>query len=114
MGAAPGYVAAAALREFCTAVFQGLGLPGAEAFLVGACLVRANLRGLDSHGVPRIPIYAKRLRLGLVNPRPTLAVKAAAPAAVHVDGDDGMGMVVGTEAMAHAVRLARTTGVGLS
>ena len=64
-------------------------------------------------GSPAFPIYAKRLRLGLVNPRPTLAVNRVAPSAAHLDGDDGMGMVVGTEAMEGAIALARETGVGL-
>jgi LDH2 family malate/lactate/ureidoglycolate dehydrogenase len=80
---------------------------------VADCLVQANLRGLDSHGVARIPIYAKRLRLGLVNPRPTLALTRVAPSAAHLDGEDGMGMVAGTKAMEAAIALARDTGVGL-
>jgi L-2-hydroxycarboxylate dehydrogenase (NAD+) len=80
---------------------------------VADCLVKANLRGLDSHGVMRIPIYAKRLRLGLVNPRPGLALNRVAPSAAHLDGDDGMGMVVGARAMAEAVAIARETGIGM-
>lgn len=107
------YITASALREFSAATFERLGLPQAHAFIVGDCLVKANLRGLDSHGVARIPIYAKRLRLGLVNPRPTLTVHQVAPSAASLDGEDGMGMVVGTTAMEGAVRLARNTGVGL-
>jgi LDH2 family malate/lactate/ureidoglycolate dehydrogenase len=58
------------LCQFAAAIFERLGLPGPGAAVVADCLVQANLRGLDSHGVARIPIYAKRLRLGLVNPRP--------------------------------------------
>jgi L-2-hydroxycarboxylate dehydrogenase (NAD+) len=107
------YITSSALREFTVAIFERLGLPEPHAFIVADCLVKANLRGLDSHGVARIPIYAKRLRLGLVNPRPTLAVNQVAPSAASLDGEDGMGMVVGTKAMEVAVALARATGVGL-
>jgi L-2-hydroxycarboxylate dehydrogenase (NAD+) len=107
------YVSAEALREFAAAIFARLGLPGPDAAIVADCLVLANLRGLDSHGVARIPIYAKRLRLGLVNPTPRLACAQVAPSAAELDGDDGMGMVVGTEAMARAIALAREAGVGL-
>jgi LDH2 family malate/lactate/ureidoglycolate dehydrogenase len=113
MAAGVRYAAASALQIFSAAVFECLGLPRADAAVVADCLVKANLRGLDSHGVARIPIYAKRLRLGLVNPRPTLALTQVAPSAAHLDGDDGMGMVVGTRAMGKAVALARETGVGL-
>jgi LDH2 family malate/lactate/ureidoglycolate dehydrogenase len=90
-----------------------LGLPGPHALIVADCLVKANLRGLDSHGVARIPIYAKRLRLGLVNPCPTLALNRVAPSAAHLDGDDGMGMVVGTKAVKEAIAIAQETGIGL-
>jgi L-2-hydroxycarboxylate dehydrogenase (NAD+) len=107
------YVTAPALRDFGARVFERLGLPGPHALIVADCLVKANLRGLDSHGVTRIPIYAKRLRLGLVNPQPTLPVSRVAPSAAHLDGEDGMGMVAGTKAMEAAIALARDAGVGL-
>jgi LDH2 family malate/lactate/ureidoglycolate dehydrogenase len=107
------YITAFALQEFSAAIFEQLGLPEPHALIVADSLVRANLRGLDSHGVARIPIYAKRLRLGLVNPRPRLTVNQVAPSAARLDGEDGMGMVVGTKAMEAAIALARDTGVGL-
>jgi LDH2 family malate/lactate/ureidoglycolate dehydrogenase len=113
MASSVSYVTDSALRDFTAAVFERLGLPGPHAFIVADCLLKANLRGLDSHGVARIPIYAKRLRLGLVNPRPTLTVNQVAPSAASLDGEDGMGMVVGTMAMEAAIALARDTGVGL-
>jgi LDH2 family malate/lactate/ureidoglycolate dehydrogenase len=113
MTVSAGHIAAARLREFGRTIFERLGLPGPDADVVADCLVQANVRGLDSHGVVRIPIYAKRLRLGLVNPRPTIAVKRVAPSAAHCDGDDGMGMIVGTQAMKEAIALAQGAGVGL-
>ncbi len=113
MASAAQYSTASSLRDFSAAVFERLGLPQTHALTVADCLVKANLRGLDSHGVARIPIYAKRLRLGLVNPRPTLTVNQVAQSAASLDGEDGMGMVVGTKAMEAAIALARNTGVGL-
>jgi LDH2 family malate/lactate/ureidoglycolate dehydrogenase len=113
MAFAAQYAKDSALRDFSATIFERLGLPQAHAYIAAECLVKANLRGLDSHGVVRIPIYAKRLRLGLVNPRPTLAVDQVAPSAAWLDGEDGMGMVVGTKAMEAAITLARNTGVGL-
>ncbi len=103
-----------ALTRFSTGVFERLGLPSNEAAIVSECLVKADLRGLGSHGVARIPLYAKRLRLKLVNPSPGIHVKRVAAAAARVDGDDGMGMVVGTRAMTEAMAIARENGVGLS
>lgn len=107
------YLPASALLQFGTSIFERLGLTQPHAATVAECLVKANLRGLDSHGVMRIPIYAKRLRLGLVNPRPSLALSRVAASAALLDGDDGMGMVVGTRAMGEAVAIARETGIGM-
>lgn len=114
MTQAEGYVTAAALKAFSIAVFRQQGLSPADAAIVSDCLVKANLRGLDSHGVSRIPIYVKRLNLKLVNPTPAIRVDRVAQSAAAVDGDDGMGMVVATRAMAEAIDLSRETGVGLA
>jgi len=108
------YISPSALRTFASKIFERLGLSSEDASLVSDCLVKANLRGVDSHGVSRIPIYAKRLRLGLVNPRPNIRVTRVAPAASLVDGDDGMGMIVGTRAMSEAIAIAKESGVGLT
>ncbi len=114
MTEAVGYVSATALKQFSTEIFMRLGLAQQDAAVVSDCLVEANLRGLDSHGVSRIPIYAKRLRLKLVKARPDIRVERTAHSAAAVDGDDGMGMVVATRAMAEAMAMARESGVGLA
>ncbi|RJQ62644.1 MAG: Ldh family oxidoreductase [Desulfobacteraceae bacterium] len=103
-----------ALTDFAQGIFRKLGLPPEDAATTAECLVKADLRGLGSHGVSRIPLYAERLRLKLVNAKPHIRIRSVAPAAAHVDGDDGMGMVVGSRAMASALSLAETAGVGLA
>ena len=107
------YVLARDLRRFTTQVFTRHGLPAGDARQIGNDLVEANLRGIDSHGVVRIPIYAERLRRKTVNPRPDIRVERMTAVAAHVDGDDGMGFVVGRRAMAEAIALAQQAGVGL-
>lgn len=82
------------LEEYCAHVLAAAGLPDEDALLVAASLVDANLRGVDSHGVSRIPIYVKRLQLGLVNTSPNVRVVSEAGGALVVDGDNGMGQVV--------------------
>jgi LDH2 family malate/lactate/ureidoglycolate dehydrogenase len=102
-----------AIDAVVTRIFEGHGLPTADAARVSEGLLYADLRGVASHGVSRIPIYTKRLREKLVNPRPSLAVEAPLPAVARVDGDDGMGFVVATKAMNEAIRRATDFGVGL-
>jgi LDH2 family malate/lactate/ureidoglycolate dehydrogenase len=77
-------------------------------------LVEADLRGLSSHGVNRVPIYTRRLREKLVNPRPALRVESPTPATAKVHGDNGMGFVVGSRAMDEAIARARQVGIGLA
>jgi L-2-hydroxycarboxylate dehydrogenase (NAD+) len=96
-----------------TAIFAGYGLSPEDAGCVAECLLEADLRGLASHGVSRIPIYTRRLRLKLVNPKPDLKLTAIAPAAAHLDGGNGMGFVVARRAMAEAVERARACGIGM-
>jgi LDH2 family malate/lactate/ureidoglycolate dehydrogenase len=96
-----------------SAIFAGHGLPSEDAAQVADCLLEADLRGLASHGVSRIPIYTRRLRLKLVNPKPDLMLTPLARAAAHLDGGNGMGFVVATRAMAEAVERARDCGIGM-
>ncbi|MBN8958483.1 MAG: Ldh family oxidoreductase [Rhizobiales bacterium] len=106
-------VEAGMLRRFVGDLFVAAGLPEEGAMQVAACLVRANLRGVDTHGVFRVPTYLKRIRQGLNNRHPNIVVSQVAHAASQVDGDNGMGAVVGTRAMAEAIRLACETGTGV-
>ncbi len=113
LGAAGVRVQVSALHEFTRRLFEALGLPAADAEIVADVLVRAEARGITSHGVMRIPIYVERLRLGLVNPRPRLTVvHTSGPIAV-ADGDNGPGPVLALRGMEEAIRRAQTYGVGV-
>lgn len=102
-----------ALETFAAAVFDKAGLGAGDAAIIGADLVKANLRGLDSHGVSRMPMYLDRLRQGLVNPRPDIRVEQVAGAVASVDGDNAMGFLPAHIAMDEAMRLAEGAGIGL-
>ncbi len=102
------------LVAFGSAVFEARGLPPEDATTVARDLVAADLRGLASHGVARIPIYCRRLRAKAINPRPQLRVERPAAAVAAIDGDDGIGFVVGHRAMDEAIALARQCGIGMA
>jgi LDH2 family malate/lactate/ureidoglycolate dehydrogenase len=87
-------------------------VPAADAAAVAQCLVSADLRGVDTHGLCRLPGYLDRLRRGLINPRPALEPKRVTPVAAALDGQDGFGFVVGTRAMQEAIAVAREYGIG--
>jgi LDH2 family malate/lactate/ureidoglycolate dehydrogenase len=102
------------LYDFAYRVLQRLDVPDDDARAVAGCLIKADLRGVDSHGMVRLPVYARRVEIGAVKARPDVRVLPAAGAVALVDGDNGLGPVVGTRAMAAAIARARAQGVGVA
>lgn len=98
------------LEAFASRCFQACGMASEDATLVAASLVLADLRGVASHGVTRVPVYAERLRRGVVNARARPAVMADAGALLLVDGDNGAGAVVSHFANGLAMQRAREFG----
>lgn len=92
-------------------IFAALGTPEADARWVATLLVRANLRGHDSHGVIRIPQYVGAIRRREANPKPTIRVVAETATTARVDGDLGLGQVVARRATEVAVDKTRAQGL---
>lgn len=105
---------AARLEAAVAGIFAGLDVPAQDAATVAHYLVLADLRGVGTHGISRIPVYADRLRRGLVRARPDIRVTHPMPAAAHVDGDDGLGFVVARRAMQEAIAAAERCGIGMA
>jgi LDH2 family malate/lactate/ureidoglycolate dehydrogenase len=99
------------LRAWVARCFERADLPPADAAVAADALVAANLRGIDSHGVLQMPLKVRRVRLGAMKARPNIRAERGGPAAVLVDGDNGVGMVVGAWAMRLALERARETGI---
>src|SRR5215510_1211524 len=100
------------IRSFCCSVLEKLTVPREDALEVSDCLLQADLRGVDSHGIIRLPVYAGRIRKGVVNPRPKPHIISVHAAAALLDGDNGLGAVVGSRAMENALELAASSGIG--
>ncbi|MCJ2074041.1 Ldh family oxidoreductase [Methylobacterium sp. J-030] len=103
---------AAQVQDFVARLFEQQKVPPADAGRVAECLVQADLRGVSSHGVGRVPIYIDRLRRGLVNALPTMTVERPATVTARVDGDNALGFLVGTRSMQIAIDMAREHGMG--
>ena len=101
-----------ALREFSTRVFRACGVPEEDAALAAGVLASADLRGIDTHGVARLPQYHEMLELGRINPRPEIRVVRESPSTATVDGDNGLGLVVGPRANLLAMEKADAVGTG--
>jgi L-2-hydroxycarboxylate dehydrogenase (NAD+) len=105
-------VSAIVLAAFVQRVLAAAGLPAKDAAQVAELMVEADLRGSDTHGVIRLPLYVRRLKAGGVNKQPSIRVIQDRPSAALVDGDNGMGHLVMRFAAQTAIEKARRTGVG--
>jgi LDH2 family malate/lactate/ureidoglycolate dehydrogenase len=85
-----------------------------EALLLADSLVHADLRGIHSHGVLRVPDYVKKLTRDGVNPRGRPKVVSDNGAAIVVDADNAMGQIAGRLAMDTAIERARKVNVALA
>src|SRR5437762_9097005 len=74
-------------------------------------LVRANLRGHDSHGVLRVPQYCAALKSGHLTPTPKIQLAVDTPTIAVLDGDHGFGQVVARRGTALAIERGRTHGL---
>ncbi|MCC7366844.1 MAG: Ldh family oxidoreductase [Chloroflexi bacterium] len=99
------------LLAVVAAVFAACGMAEDDAGLLADSLVQADLRGVHSHGVLRVPEYVKKLRHDGVDPCGRPAVVRDAGAALVVDGRNSIGQIGSAFAMRAAIERARTTGV---
>ena len=95
----PFYATVEAAEAFGRRLLLALGLPEQDANTVASCLVRADLRGVDTHGLQYLPHYLERVRRGLINPKPELKVERVTPMVAALDGQNGFGFVVGKRAI---------------
>ena len=101
------------LVDLATRLMKTSGMKEESAAVIANDLVAADMRGLYSHGVSRIPMYLKRIETNCVKPNPDIKVEQVATAALRVNGDDGMGFLVAHKAIEEGIKLAEKTGVAL-
>jgi LDH2 family malate/lactate/ureidoglycolate dehydrogenase len=94
-------------------VLARVGVPPADARTVTDTLVEADLRGVHSHGVMRLPNYVKRIQAGLVSATASLEITTQGAAFAQMDAHNSLGQVAGVAAIDLAVHKAREAGVGV-
>ena len=100
------------LAAFVIRALAAAGLSKQDAEIVAGLMVEADLRGSDTHGVIRLPLYVRRIRAGGVNAKPNIRVVSDRPSAALIDGDNAMGHLVMRRATHLAIEKAKATGVG--
>ena len=101
------------LHEFAKSILIGNGVPEPSAETTARCLLAADLRGIDTHGVNRIPSYMERVRQGVLDPAAVPTLHPITPVVAQVDGHNSFGFLSATMAMDHAITVAQTYGIGM-
>lgn len=98
------------LRQFTTEVFTHCGVPEQDARQAADVLCTADEWGIKSHGVARLRSYYEMLSLGHINHQATPRIVRESPSVAVLDGDNGLGLVVGPQANGIAMQKAVETG----
>lgn len=99
---------------FVSELFTKAGMSRENAEWYAVTIANSNLRGIDSHGILRVPVYFERMLCGAINPTPTLRETEAAPALRLLDADGTAGCIAGKRAMELAIENAKRYGVGVT
>ena len=100
------------LKDFSAKVFKYFKVPESDAIQAAEVLAKSDLRGIDSHGVARLHTYFDLLTMGKINPKPNIKIVREKFSVATVDGDNGLGLVVGPKANEIAMEKAERYGSG--
>ena len=100
------------LKKLCIAILEASGTPEDEAEVVSDIVIRANLRGIDSHGVRNIPRYIKEIRSGDIHPGASIKVVKETATTALWDVNNAFGFVAGKKAMEKAIDKAGKHWIG--
>ena len=99
-----------------TALYKGiaqkLGAPPEEAMIFARCMARADLRGMFTQGAAMIPYSVMLIEERIANFGVPFNILKDESGMALVDGGHGVGAVVATRAMDHAIGKARQAGAG--
>lgn len=102
-----------AMEQYALDILRGVGVSQENAATLAAALIHADLQGIQTHGMSRLPIYAARLQKGLINGSTVGKVLKRHGSVLTMDGENGIGQVLAVRAMHEARELARKFGVGM-
>ena len=100
------------LEAFARQAFEKAGMSAEDARTEAEVLIWANLRGVDSHGVQRIPLYLDFIEKGWMKTRPEIRIIKESPAVLFMDADRALGPIPTVQAMRAAIEKARNVGIG--
>lgn len=101
------------MHNFVKNILVAVNVPERDADIVTDSLVDADLKGISSHGVMRLPIYIERIKAGSLKPKTSPTVEKDGRNILLLNGHNGLGQVLGVEAMQEAIKKAKEHSIGL-
>lgn len=101
------------VHTFAKNILIGNNVPEASAEIIARCLIAADLRGIDTHGINRLPSYMARIRSGVLDPTATPTLTQITPVVSQINSKNSFGFLGATLAIDTAITTARTFGIGM-
>ncbi len=101
------------LNKFCTDAFMKFGFSKEESDIIVDVLLTSDLYGIESHGMQRLVRYHKGIEKGLIKPKAEPEIVFETPVSAVIEGNDGMGQLLGYKAMNIAIEKAKKTGMAI-
>ncbi|PLN83703.1 putative malate/L-lactate dehydrogenase [Aspergillus taichungensis] len=108
------HITAPNATTFVQSLLEKNHIPAPHAQTITNALIQADLRGVDTHGINRLPSYLERLRRGTLNGTASPTITQTTPVVAHIDGQNGFGFVAARAGMQAAIESAQTYGIGLA
>jgi LDH2 family malate/lactate/ureidoglycolate dehydrogenase len=100
------------LTQFIEEVLVAMAIPAEDAGIIADVIITSDLWGVASHGIAHLKMYHERMKAGLQLPESHWSLVKDTPTTAVIDGGNGMGMVIGHNAMKIAIQKARQFGLG--
>ncbi|MGB9812125.1 MAG: Ldh family oxidoreductase [Thermovenabulum sp.] len=102
------------LKNAAKEILVGLGETEENACKISEILVRADMRGVSTHGTYLLKVISMRVEGGQLKVPTTTKIISDKDATVIIDGMDGIGMVAGHLALKIAIEKAKKYGIGMA
>jgi uncharacterized oxidoreductase len=104
-------IKAATAAEVAAGILAALGAPAASAQRVAASLLAADRRGVGTHGLSLLPLYADLVRAGVIDPAAQPAVEPLGDCLARVAGQGAFGQLTGERAVDLGLELLPRQGI---
>ena len=101
------------LKDFCEKIFSCYGFSAQDSHTITDVLLRADLWGIESHGMQRMIRYHREITSGMVSVGAVPEVVHETPVSAVIDANKCIGQTVAVQAMRLTIEKAKKSGVGM-